>query len=149
MANNQINDGYWLGLGINDFAKTILKHLEAIYSALSLTNPSDRSWVADEVRQLKLKVGIEIKLMRRILLWSGNLVELDQEIISKAEMDAIHPLIQKIVIDHCANLNIYLGIPPRLADEMGIPDIGPHFRLAAGELDGLRILAYRYIVQEV
>ena len=145
MVDTPITDGYWLGLALNQHASTCLTHLEGIYAALALVNNAYRSWTAIELRNIKLIIGIEIKLMRRILQWSANITQLEQEDISQGEMEAVQNLINDISAKHTESLNRYRGVPDIVTSEMKIPDVVQHFNVVVDEIENMRSVEYRYI----
>lgn len=149
MLDTPSMDGYWLGLALNQQANICLTHLEGIYAALSLVNSVDRSWTAVELRNIKLIIGIEIKLMRRILQWSENIIKFEQEDISQGEMEAVQNLIKDISSKHAESLNRYRGVPEIVTSEMKIPDVVQHFNVVVDEIENMRSVEYRYIQSRV
>lgn len=149
MLDTPSMDGYWLGLTLNQQANICLTHLEGIYAALSLVNSVDRSWTAVELRNIKLIIGIEIKLMRRILQWSANIIKFEQEDISQGEIEAVQNIIKDISSKHTESLNRYRGVPEIVTSEMKIPDVVQHFNVVVDEIENMRSVEYRYIQSRV
>lgn len=139
-----ITDGYWLGISMNDAAEVILKHLSAIRYNLLPPDTTDRSWPAVELRKLHTHVKSETEFFERIYHWSGNLMNLRQEIISEDDMETVKELIDDLVRIHDDNANSYYGIPERFIQELNLDDVANRFQLVKKELDSLRSTAYRY-----